>query len=212
MSGKRAKPRAKKTSRRTSASSRNSTATQSFKQTLQAAARALKGERWYLFGAQAVAIHGVPRVTADVDVTVEPSRAGLSPLMRRLERAGFVLKPVGDIDSFIAQTRVLPFTHEPTRTSLDVVLAGPGLEEGMLDRAVDRRLGGVRLRVIDINDLLVLKIIASRSKDLEDVAALLRAAPAGLDSDLVEQRLSEFERAIDASDLVARFREIRRRS
>ncbi|HUP47620.1 MAG TPA: hypothetical protein VNA04_02405 [Thermoanaerobaculia bacterium] len=30
--------------------------------------------RWYLFGAQAVIAHGVPRLSADVDVTLEMSR------------------------------------------------------------------------------------------------------------------------------------------
>lgn len=30
-----------------------------------------QGIRWYLFGAQAVALYGVPRLTADIDATIQ---------------------------------------------------------------------------------------------------------------------------------------------
>jgi hypothetical protein len=208
MSGRRAKPRVKKTAGRTSRSRPSSTATPSISRALQDLSKALAGSRWYLFGAQAVALHGVPRVTADDDVTVEPTAAGTAPLVKRLVRAGFALQPVGDIDSFVAQTRVLPFVHLATQTSFDVVLSGPGLEEEIHRRVVRRRLGRVDLRVIDVNDLLVLKMLASRPKDLEDVAALVRAAPDGLSRTAVIDRLREFERALDVSDLVQRFESI----
>jgi hypothetical protein len=44
------------------------------------------GARWYLFGAQAAILHGVDRLTADVDVTVD---LGSQPtdLLPELERA-----------------------------------------------------------------------------------------------------------------------------
>lgn len=195
-----------RTFRRTRRSSRSSGVSPKFEVALQAVARALVGEQWYLFGAQAVALHGVPRTTADIDVTVAPPRAGIRGLMKKLRRGGFVLQPVGDVDSFVEATRILPFVHEPTQVSLDVVLSGPGLEEGIHARAVDRRAGSVNVRLIDVNDLLMLKVLAGRAKDLEDVAGLLRAAPKGIDPKQVLERLSEVERALDVSDLVPRLR------
>jgi hypothetical protein len=53
-----------------------------------------------------------------------------------------------------------------------------------------------------------LKMLASRPKDLEDVAALIRAAPKGLRTQLVIERLAEIERALDVSDLRPRFEAI----
>lgn len=205
MSAGKAKPRVKKTARGTSRSRPSSRATPSIARALGELARALAGSRWYLFGAQAVALHGVPRITADVDVTVEPPEGGVAPLLKRLAKAGFELQPVGDVASFIAQTRVLPFVHRGTRTSFDLVLSGPGLEEAIHQRAVRRKLGRSELWLIDLNDLLVLKMLAARPKDLEDVAALVRAGAKQLDPSLVIERLRELERALDVSDLVPRF-------
>lgn len=51
-----------------------------------------------------------------------------------LERRGFSLR-VSDPD-FVARTRVMPFVHGPTGLPLDIVLAGPGLEDGFLERAI----------------------------------------------------------------------------
>jgi hypothetical protein len=44
-----------------------------------------EGVRWYVFGAQAVAALGVPRLTADVDVTVAASRQQLPGLLVALK-------------------------------------------------------------------------------------------------------------------------------
>ena len=41
------------------------------------------GVRWYIFGAQAVIAAGAPRLTEDVDVTVELPVGGAKPASRR---------------------------------------------------------------------------------------------------------------------------------
>ena len=48
---------------------------------LAALAKALGKRRWYLFDAQAVNVHGRPRMTADVDVTVDVRRRDCSTLV-----------------------------------------------------------------------------------------------------------------------------------
>ena len=44
------------------------------------------GWRWYVFGAQAVQVFGVPRATADVDITIEVADDALDGPARRLRR------------------------------------------------------------------------------------------------------------------------------
>lgn len=165
-----------------------------------------------MFGAQAVGFYGVPRTTADVDVTVAPGTDGARGLVAALEAAGFQLLELGDLDSFVASTRVLPFTHLRSGVGLDVVLSGPGLEEEFHQRAATRVVGRARLRIIEVNDLLVLKTLAGRPKDLEDVCGILRAAPPGLDPDTVVSRLTALEHALDVSDLVPLFLRLERES
>ena len=117
--------------------------------------------RWYLFGAQAAIFHGVARLTADVDVTVLPGLHSTGRLVSVMEANGFGLR-VTATDDFVARTRVLPFVHSATRLPVDVVLAGPGIEERFLDRAELHVLEGVRVPIATVEDLVTMKILAGR--------------------------------------------------
>jgi hypothetical protein len=82
--------------------------------------------RWYLFGAQAVIVHGVPRLSADLDVTLTLVPDAPEGFAQDMESAGFLLR-VRD-PAFVIRTRVMPFVHQATGMPLDVVLAASGLE------------------------------------------------------------------------------------
>jgi hypothetical protein len=170
-----------------------------------AAAFAALGVRWYVFGAQAVIAAGVPRLTADIDVTVELPRGGPRALIAALARAGIALRPVGDVATFIAETRVIPAIHVASQLPIDVVLAGPGLEEDMLARARRRPVGGTDVPFVDTPDLIALKILAGRDKDLEDVRALGRAGLPGRSLAVARHRVAELGTLIDDSTLIATF-------
>lgn len=71
-----------------------------------------RGLRWYVFGAQAVVAHGRPRLTADVDVTVELTDAGTGELVALLGRHGFDLRfPLSP--EHLQEARLLPMVHAP---------------------------------------------------------------------------------------------------
>jgi predicted nucleotidyltransferase len=94
--------------------------------------------------------------------------------------------------------------------SLDVVLAGPGLEELFLAEAEQIELGGVRIPVIRAEHLVVTKILAGRTKDLEDARELLAGRRSELDLDLVRSLLAELEDALGQSDLLPTFDDLLR--
>jgi hypothetical protein len=165
-----------------------------------AAAFRERGARWYLFGAQAALLHGAARLTADVDVTVDVGPAGAPPLLAALRRGGFVPR-VADIHEFAERTRVLPLAHEPTGMPVDVVLAGPGPEMLFLARACARTVEGVTVPVARAEDVVVMKVLAGRPKDLDDVVAILAAHPVDFDLELARATLREFEEALDRRDL-----------
>jgi hypothetical protein len=159
------------------------------------------GVRWYLFGAQAVILLGAPRLTADVDVTVDLGERPTSSLVEALGRHGFERR-VDAVNGFVARTRVLPFDHAPTRIPVDVVLAGPGLEGRFLARAEVLVVEGVRIPVAAPDDLVVMKILAGRPKDVEDVVALVRTVGDALDLDRARETLRLLEAALDQRDLL----------
>jgi hypothetical protein len=159
------------------------------------------GARWYLFGAQAALIHGASRLTADVDATVSWDPAQVEALLAVLRANGFESRPTPP--DFVERTRVLPLVHAATRMQVDLVLGGPGLEELFLQRAVERDVEGVRVPVATAEDLIAMKVLAGRAKDLDDVRALLAANAGRLDLAHVRNVLRELELALDRSDLIA---------
>ena len=165
-----------------------------------AAAMRVAGARWYLFGAQAAILWGSPRLSADVDVTVQLDRDAITNLIDAMHGQGFDLM-IGDAE-FIERTRVLPFVHRSTRMPVDVVIAGPGLEEEFLNRAIGVALRDESIPVISPDDLIITKILAGRPKDIEDVRAVIRARRDDIDLLRVRSLLRLLEEALGQSDLL----------
>lgn len=169
------------------------------------AALSSQGSRWYLFGAQAVVLWGRPRLTADVDVTVELGSTTVPRLLEALAAHGFELRLRRDLDEFIARTRVVPLRHRPSELQVDLVLAGPGLEKAFLERARVVDVGGLPIPVIAPEDLVVTKILAGRPKDLEDVRGIVAERRERLDPEAIRATLRLLEEALNQSDLLPLF-------
>jgi predicted nucleotidyltransferase len=159
--------------------------------------------RWYVFGAQAVVAYGRPRLTADVDVTVELVGTGARDLIAELALQGFDLRfPLSD--EHLAGTRLLPMVHRPTAMPLDLVIAAPGLDEEFLARARPVDVGGVLVPMVSVEDLIAMKVLAGRRKDIEDVRGLLVEQQGRLDLAQVRDVLSSLEAAIGERRLLSR--------
>jgi predicted nucleotidyltransferase len=168
-----------------------------------AAAMQERGLRWYLFGAQAVIVWGSPRLSADVDVTADIHPEGLDDYILAMRGHGFDLV-FSDAD-FVERTRVLPFLHRASRMPLDVVLAGPGLEDEFLQRAISVDVEGTLVPVISPEDLIVTKVLAGRPKDVEDIRGVLHERKESLDIERIRAVLGLLERALGQSDLLPLF-------
>jgi hypothetical protein len=158
---------------------------------------------WYVFGAQAVVAYGVPRLSADVDVTIRLTPDTPLAFVNAMRAAGFEPR-VADAQ-FIERTRVMPFLHVATGLPLDVVLAGSGLEDEFLTRARYIDISGTAVPVLDPEDLIIAKVLAGRSKDVDDATALWRVHGARLDGARIRAVLSQLEAALGQSDLLPVF-------
>jgi hypothetical protein len=159
--------------------------------------------RWYVFGAQAVVAYGRPRLTADVDVMVDAGGTKAAELARVLSGAGFALRfPLSTERD--EDPRLLPLVHTASSIPVDLVIAAPGLDQELLERAVSIDLGGALVPVVSAADLVALKVLAGRRKDLEDVRGVLLEQGPRLDLARTRALIRAFAAATENPGLVAR--------
>jgi hypothetical protein len=163
------------------------------------------GVRWYVFGAQAAIVYGASRLTADVDVTLDLGSRPAVDLLKALRRHGFA--PEIPDPSFIETTRVIPIVHRRTSMPVDLVLAGPGLEDLFFERARALRVGARKINFAAPEDLIAMKILSGRAKDIDDVESLLVARP-DLDTGVIRDTLRLAEMLLDQSDLLPAFEQL----
>jgi hypothetical protein len=152
-------------------------------------------------------MYGVPRLSADVDVTLALQPDAPERFARDMAAAGFSLRV--DDPEFVRRTRVMPFVHLGSGMPLDVVLAGSGLEDEFLERATPMEIGNTTVPLIDLGDLIIAKVLAGRPKDLEDAAALWRLHRDTLDEARIRTTLRSLEEALTQNDLLPAFEAVK---
>lgn len=159
------------------------------------------GCRWYVFGAQAALFHGAQRSTNDVDVTVLDALDRPRAVADAIVSAGCEL--LIDDPEFVARTRVIPAAVSDG-LGLDVVLGSDPFEEQIAARATELRIGNARIPIASAEDVVVLKLLAGRPRDLGDVEQVVLANES-LDVAYVRELLALLERGLARDDLVAPF-------
>ena len=125
--------------------------------------------RYVVFGGIAVALHGVPRATFDLDILIEPTAENARKLLKALEACGFGTATQVTAEE-IATTQI---TRLKDRILLDIMTSSPGLtfDEAWRNR-VQMEFEGQGFYVVSRDDLIRAKRAAGRPRDLEDLRAL----------------------------------------
>lgn len=126
--------------------------------------------RFLIVGAFAVAYHGYPRYTSDVDIFVEKSAENAKLLVRAIDEFGF-----GDIglttEDFMQKDQVVQLGVAPNRIDIMTFISGVSFEEAWTSRELGE-LGGVTLPFISREMLKRNKAASGRKQDLADLDEL----------------------------------------
>jgi hypothetical protein len=125
---------------------------------------------------QAVLVHGEPRLTQDVDITLGVTPFEPEPLLKIAKTLKLKVL-VADPEEFLRQTFVLPVFDEDTGIRVDLICSLSEYERETIARAIIVTVGTTNVRFIGLEDLVIHKVIAGRARDLEDVRALLLKHP-----------------------------------
>jgi predicted nucleotidyltransferase len=123
-----------------------------------------------IVGAYALAAHGFPRATGDIDILVRTSSVNAHKVMRALARFG---APTSDLseEDFMSPNMVVQIGVEPCRIDLLTGISGVKFDEAWGNK-VSIIIDGLEISILSKADLLKNKLAAGRDKDQGDIAWL----------------------------------------
>jgi len=161
-----------------------------------------------LIGGQAVLLHGRPRLTDDIDITLGADPAALGAMLAAC--AALDLAPLpADPEEFARETFVLPAVHGATRQRVDFIFSSTPYERQAIERAISVEAGGAAVPFATAEDLLIHKLFAGRARDIEDAESIVRRQAGTLDWDYVEHWTQQFAALPGREDMPARVEKLR---
>ncbi len=154
----------------------------------------------------AASILGRPRATRDIDALASVQDDTWPDLLESARKHGIVPRIEAPLE-FARRTRVLLLRHIESAIDIDMILGKLPYELEAISRADTHDLGGVHVKLPQVEDLLIMKAIAQRPQDLRDIEGLLDVHP-GTNLDRVHQWVQEFSTAMAMPDLLHTFEQL----
>ena len=125
---------------------------------------------YLLVGGYAVAYHGYPRTTADIDIWIRVARENVLRTMEALRKFGFGASDASE-QMFLIAGRVVRMGVPPLRIELLTSISGVEFDP-CYARRIKASIDGISVTVISKEDLLANKRSTGRAKDAADVEQL----------------------------------------
>jgi predicted nucleotidyltransferase len=162
-----------------------------------------QGYRYAIIGGIALAQWGFVRTTHDVDIKVFVPNTDYTTVRNALR--GIFSEPAR---THIPQNPLI-VSVSIQGVIVDFLLALPGYEEQIIERAVQRDLGGWFIQVCSAEDLIIQKVVAGRGRDWLDVEELLIAQHGRLEQAYIEDWLSQFAEALEQPEMLSAYQALR---
>ena len=157
-------------------------------------------DRGVIIGGTAVSILGRARFTEDVDAMFLLSSEDLPRLLEMAKDEGIEPR-IENAIQFARKNRVLLLMHTLTDTGIDISLGALPFEEEMVERSILHEVDEtLQLRLPTPEDLIIMKAVAHRPKDLEDIRTIAEKYP-NLDGKRINQWVSAFAEVLEQPDL-----------
>ncbi|MBM4314059.1 MAG: nucleotidyltransferase family protein [Deltaproteobacteria bacterium] len=125
---------------------------------------------YLIVGGYALAFHGAPRYTGDLDLLVRPEPANAQRILKALMRFGFGSLNLTLAD-FTDSDRVIQLGQPPVRIDLVTSITGVSWEEAFSSR-VPGAYGNVPVYFLGRDTFIRNKRAIGRAKDIADIEAL----------------------------------------
>jgi hypothetical protein len=130
------------------------------------------GVEFLIVGAYALAAHGFPRTTGDIDMLVRPTPENAARVWRALVDFGAPVAVHGVTQrDFEVEEKVYQLGLPPRRIDILTSISGVSFDEAAAD-AIEGNLGSVKVRFIGKAAMARNKLASGRAKDLADAELL----------------------------------------
>ncbi len=125
---------------------------------------------YLVMGGYAVAFHGHPRYTKDLDIWVEYNRENASGLVKALDQFG--MRSLGlTSEDFSLPDQVIQIGYPPNR--IDIMTSASGIEfSEAYEHRINVKINGIEVNFINLADLIKNKKATGRLQDLADLENL----------------------------------------
>lgn len=128
--------------------------------------------RYLVVGGYAVAFHGHPRYTKDIDIWIDLDEQNARKVVKALVDFGFSSLNLNPAD-FLEPDNVIQLGYPPRRIDLLIGLEGADFDE-CYSKRLEEEMEGIRVCFVDRENLARLKRAAGRPQDLADLDNLTR--------------------------------------
>lgn len=125
---------------------------------------------YVIVGGYALAFHGSPRYTGDIDILVKPEEENAQRVLEALEKFGFGSVGIEKSD-FMYQNKVVQLGVLPVRIDIITSISGVSLDEAFAG-TLEGKYGDIPVLYIGRDQFIRNKRAIGRRKDLSDLEAL----------------------------------------
>ena len=161
---------------------------------------------YMILGGQAVLLHGLPRMTKDIDITLGVDTQELDRVVNSIAATGLEIIP-DHFRSFVEKTFVLPARHQESGIRVDFIFSFIPYERQAIDRARPVLLKGEPVMFASVEDVIIHKCFAGRPRDLEDARSIIIKNP-DFDQAYVRHWLKELETSPERADISRAFEDL----
>jgi len=157
-------------------------------------------QRGVIIGGIAASLLGRPRLTADLDAMLFASIDQIPEILALANNEG-IMPRIKDAAQFARQHRVLLLRHQVSGTDIDISLGILPFELEIIERSVQLDFMGLSVRLPTVEDLVILKAVAHRAQDWQDIQGLVESHPE-LDRERIVMWVAQFAEILDSPKIL----------
>lgn len=152
-----------------------------------------------VIGGISAGLLGKPRFTADIDAVILLDFEQIEEFIRMATKLGFETR-IKDAATFARKSHVILLNHKKSGIKVDLSIGLLPFEQEIIKRAKSFKAEGVKFNIPSPEDLIIMKAVSHRPKDIEDIRSIVNVQPK-LDVKRIKHWIIKFARVLEMPEI-----------